>query len=347
MIFMPTMIDVSKTLAESAPMTCLSVKPPNSVGAVGRSTRGAASPIQNDECTTVGVDPDAVFVPRKIAEAIQGVDRHSRPFFVGVTATGSPRQPTFRFNTGVPFGVSRVQKSKVPTETSATVASRFLEDNGISQSQAGAVTISSLLKAGGGEASSSSDSTGTISRYAQAYGIPLPLSDLYERLCAVERSDLLLCPEFLVRCYPEAGRFEILRDMYPGLAMRWDTAPDKAVPTVGARSMDQRRRLYGATYESLVNLAIQCVEGFCNAATASACMNDNLLPKPGLSTACRLAADHGCAVLCSHTGTFLALWIPAVKGRLNFELAGHLREQIASELSVSEVEWFLTGGINT
>jgi len=86
--------------------------------------------------------------------------------------------------------------------------------------------------------------------------------------------------------------------------------------------LDHRRSRYASEYADLA--------GYCNsgetdallyAVTRSAEINQELLPKPCFSWACKVAKQFDAALLVAHSGTFMAFAIPRDQGDMD-RLAG-------------------------
>jgi uncharacterized protein involved in propanediol utilization len=274
------------------------------------------------------------WVSGKIGEWLQGTDKSGDPIVYPLTTTSSPfRTVTWiepSANLSIVIKSPQSPGSKRKTELAVNemaVACGFATECGYR------ITIWNSPPRAKGLGSSSIDIASALLSIKHYRNLDLSDAALFQVMCRVERSDFLFSPELIVATNPVTGTFSIAGTVPRCIVLALDTAPLERVDTEGVRHLDLARRRFGQEYEELCSL-IQTgdLEAMFYAATRSAEINNRLLPKPGFSTARKLANDfRTLGLAAAHTGTYLGLLFPSP---VDTELLTHVRAKVIEEFSV-------------
>jgi uncharacterized protein involved in propanediol utilization len=268
----------------------------------------------------------------KIGEWLQGTDKSGDPIVYPLTTTSSP----FRTVTWIEpaTNLSIVFKSpQAPGRKTELAVNEMALACGFATECGYRITIWNSPPRAKGLGSSSIDIASALLSIKHYRNLDLSDAALFEVMCRVERSDFLFSPELIVATNPVTGSFSIAGTAPACIVLALDTAPLERVDTEAVRHLDFARRRFGQEYEELCSL-IQTGdrEAMFYASTRSAEINDQLLPKPGFSTARKLANDfQTLGLVAAHTGTYLGLLFPSP---VDTELLTHVRAQVIEEFSI-------------
>jgi L-threonine kinase len=268
----------------------------------------------------------------KIGEWLQGTDKSGDPIVYPLTTTSSP----FRTVTWIEpaTNLSIVFKSpQAPGRKTELAVNEMALACGFATECGYRITIWNSPPRAKGLGSSSIDIASALLSIKHYRNLDLSDAALFQVMCRVERSDFLFSPELIVATNPVTGSFSIAGTAPPCIVLALDTAPLERVDTEAVRHLDFARRRFGQEYEELCSL-IQTGdrEAMFYASTRSAEINDQLLPKPGFSTARKLANDfQTLGLVAAHTGTYLGLLFPSP---VDTELLTHVRAQVIEEFSI-------------
>lgn len=273
------------------------------------------------------------WVSGKIGEWLQGTDKSGNPIVYPLTTTSSPFRTVTWIEPAATLSIavrSQSPGSKRKTELAVhemAVACGFASECGYR------ITIWNSPPRAKGLGSSSIDIASALLSIKHYRNLDLTDAALFQIMCRVERSDFLFNPELIVATNPVSGSLSFAGTVPPCVVLAWDTAPLEQVDTEAVRHLDLVRRRFAQEYEELC-LLIETgdLEAMFLASTRSAEINDQLLPKPGFSTARRLVRDFPMlGLVAAHTGTYLGLVFPTP---LDIELLTHLQAKTFEEFAV-------------
>jgi L-threonine kinase len=253
------------------------------------------------------------WVTGKVGEWLQGTDENGDPIVFPFTTTSSPFRTLTRIEpaptlsiVAEPHSINSKRKTELAVKEMA-VTCGFASDCDYR------ITILDSPPAGKGLGSSSVDVASALLAIKHHRNLDVSEATLFQIMCRVERSDFLFRPELIIATNPVAGSSATLGNAPRCVLLAWDTAPGEHVDTEAVRHLDVARRRFSRDYKGLCSL-MQSNDpaALFHAATRSAKLNDQLLPKKGLSLADRLADEfHGLGIIAAHTGTYLGIVFPS------------------------------------
>jgi L-threonine kinase len=252
-----------------------------------------------------------VAITGKVGEFLQGVTRDGSPMLYSATIM-SPEFATHAV--GLPAPSFRVLVENQPdwhAEKTERAIRGLLARRGVVQPWDFEVRIRNTLPFAKGLGTSSADMSAGLLAVARYLSLAVTERELFSIMCAVERSDFLFWPDALVCANPLSAEFS-MQGPAPGLwLVAWDSEPKRRIATEAVAHLDRPRSRYASEYADLAT--------FCNggetdallyAATRSAEINQQLLPKPCFNWARNVARRFDAALLVAHSGTFMAFAIP-------------------------------------
>jgi uncharacterized protein involved in propanediol utilization len=253
------------------------------------------------------------WVTGKVGEWLQGTDEIGDPIVFPLTTTSSPFRTLTRIEpaptlsiVAEPHSINSKRKTELAVKEMA-VTCGFASDCDYR------ITILNSPPAGKGLGSSSVDVASALLAIKHHRNLDVSEATLFQIMCRVERSDFLFRPELIIATNPVAGSSATVGNAPRCVLLAWDTAPGEHVDTEAVRHLDVARRRFSRDYKELCSL-MQSNDpaALFHAATRSAKLNDQLLPKKGFSLADRLADEfHGLGIIAAHTGTYLGIVFPS------------------------------------
>jgi uncharacterized protein involved in propanediol utilization len=262
-----------------------------------------------------------VAIAGKVGEFLQGVTRDGSPILYSATIV-SPELTTRAL--GLPASCFRVLKEDQPhnAEKTERAIRGLLARRRVEQPWDFEVRIRNSLPFAKGLGSSSADMAAGLLAVARCLSLNVTEKELFSIMCAVERSDFLFWPDALVCANPLSAEFSIQGPSPQLWLVAWDSEPKRRIATEAVAHLDRPRSRYASEYADLAT--------FCNggetdallyAATRSAEINQQLLPKPCFNWARNVARRFDAALLVAHSGTFMAFAIPRDEADID-QLAG-------------------------
>ena len=268
------------------------------------------------------IDHYPVAIAGKVGEFLQGVTRDGSPILYSATIV-SPEFMTRAL--GLPASSFRVFVENQPyrnaKKTERAIRS-LLTRRRVEQPWDFEVRIRNSSPSAKGLGTSSADMTAGLLAVARCLSLDVTEEELFSIMCAVERSDFLFWPDALVCANPLSAEFSNQGPAPRLWLVGWDSEPKRRIATETVAHLDHRRSRYASEYADLA--------GYCNSGetdallysvTRSAEINQELLPKPCFSWACKVAKQFDAALLVAHSGTFMAFAIPRDEGDMD-RLAG-------------------------
>jgi uncharacterized protein involved in propanediol utilization len=263
-----------------------------------------------------------VAIAGKVGEFLQGVTRDSSPILYSATIVSS------EFATralGLPASSFRVLREDQPdrnAEKTERAIGTLLTRRGVEQPWHFEVRIRNSSPPAKGLGSSSADMAAGLLAVARYLSLDVTEQELFSIMCTVERSDFLFWPDALVCANPLSAEFSV-QGSAPRLWLAgWDSEPERRIATEAVAHLDHRRSRYASEYADLVGYCSSGeIDALLYAATRSAEINQQLLPKPCFSWARKIAQQFAAALLVAHSGTFMAFAIPRDQGDTD-QLAG-------------------------
>ena len=268
------------------------------------------------------IDRYPVAITGKVGEFLQGVTRDGSPILYSATII-SPELTTRAL--GLPASSFRVFVENQPdrnAEKTERAIRSLLARRRVEQPWDFEVRIRNSSPSAKGLGTSSADMTAGLLAVARYLSLEVTEEELFSIMCAVERSDFLFWPDALVCANPLSAEFSIQGPAPRLWLVGWDSEPKRRIATEAVAHLDHRRSRYASEY---ADLASYCNSGETDAllyaVTRSAEINQELLPKPCFSWACKVAKQFDAALLVAHSGTFMAFAIPRDEGDMD-RLAG-------------------------
>jgi len=279
-------------------------------------------------------DSGTQWVKGKVGEWLQGTDENGDPIVFPLTTTSSPFQTLTVIEPATTLSIVASPDSNASKRKAELAVNEMAAVCGFAADCHYRITIRDSPPAGKGLGSSSVDIASALLAIKHHRNLDVSDSTLFRIMCRVERSDFLFRPELIIATNPVAGSYSILGTAPPCVVLAWDTAPLGRVDTEAVRHLDLARRAFSDEYGELCSLMqTSDLKALAHASTRSAELNDRLLPKPGFSTADRLAKDHhALGLVAAHTGTYLGILFPS---SVEAELLASVRAKLVEELSVA------------
>jgi len=273
------------------------------------------------------------WVTGKVGEWLQGTDENGDPIVFPFTTTSSPFQTLTAIEPATNLSIVAEPHSISSKQKTALAVNEMAVTCGFAADCNYRITIRNSPPAGKGLGSSSVDITSALLAIKHHRNLDVSEATLFQVMCRIERSDFLFRPELIIATNPVAGSFSVARAAPGCVLLAWDTAPREHVDTEALRHLDFARHRFHHEYKELYSLMqTNDSAALFHAATRSAQLNDQLLPKKGFSVAHRLADDfHALGLVAAHTGTYLGMLFPR---SVDQELLTALRAKLLKELSV-------------
>jgi uncharacterized protein involved in propanediol utilization len=273
------------------------------------------------------------WVTGKVGEWLQGTDENGDPIVFPFTTTSSPFQTLTAIEPAADLSIVAEPHSMSSKQKTALAVNEMAVTCGFAADCNYRITIRDSPPAGKGLGSSSVDIASALLAIKHHRNLDVSEATLFQIMCRVERSDFLFRPQLIIATNPVAGSFSVAGTAPHCVLLAWDTAPREHVDTEAVRHLDFARRRFRHEYKELYSLMqTNDSAALFHAATRSAQLNDQLLPKRGFSVAHRLADDFpALGLVAAHTGTYLGMLSPS---SVDQELLTALRAKLLKELSV-------------